>query len=73
MYDYFGVSTRLLISDNLKTRILSNKKYEDPIVNRAYQELADYYQTAVLPARVLAPEDKAAVEGTVGQVTSYYC
>jgi transposase len=71
MYDYFEASTRLLIPDNLKTGILSNKKYEDPIVNRAYQELADHYQTAVLPARVLAPKDKAAVEGTAGQVTSH--
>jgi transposase len=71
MYEYFGASTRLIIPDNLKTGILSNKKYEDPIVNRAYQELADHYQTAILPARVLAPKDKAAVEGTAGQVTSH--
>ncbi len=71
MYEYFGASTRLLIPDNLKTGILSNKKYEDPIVNRAYQELADHYQTAILPARVLKPKDKAAVEGTAGQVTSH--
>lgn len=71
MYEYFGASTRLLIPDNLKTGILSNKKYEDPIVNRAYQELSDHYQTAILPARVLKPKDKAAVEGTAGQVTSH--
>jgi transposase len=71
MYEYFGASTRLLIPDNLKTGILSNKKYEDPIVNRAYQELADHYQTALLPARVATPKDKAAVEGTAGQVTSH--
>jgi transposase len=71
MYKYFGASTRLLIPDNLKTGILSNKKYEDPIVNRAYQELVEHYQTAILPARVLAPKDKAAVEGTAGQVTSH--
>lgn len=71
MYEYFGASTRLLIPDNLKTGVLSHKKYEDPVINRAYQELADYYQTALLPARVLAPKDKAAVEGTAGQVTSH--
>ncbi len=71
MYEYFGTSTRLIIPDNLKTGILSNKKHEDPIVNRAYQELADHYQTAILPARVLAPKDKAAVEGSAGQVTSH--
>jgi len=57
--------------DNLKTAILSNKKYEDPIVNRVYQELAEHYQTAILPARVLAPKDKAAVEGAAGQATSH--
>jgi len=71
MYEYFGASTRLLIPDNLKTGIVSNKKYEDPIANRAYQELADHYQTALLPARVAAPKDKAAVEGTAGQVTTH--
>lgn len=71
MYEYFDASTRLLIPDNLKTGVLSHKKYEDPVINRAYQELADYYQTALLPARVLAPKDKTAVEGTAGQVTSH--
>lgn len=71
MYEYFGGTTRLLTPDNLKTGILSNKKYEDPVTNRSYQELADHYQTALLPARVLAPRDKAAVEGTVGNLTSH--
>jgi hypothetical protein len=71
MYEYFGGVTRLLIPDNLKVGILSNKKHKDPVVNRAYQELADHYQTALLPARVLAPRDKAAVEGTVGNLTSH--
>lgn len=71
MYEYFGGVTRLLIPDNLKVGILSNKKFEDPVANRSYQELADYYHTALLPARVLAPRDKAAVEGTVGNLTSH--
>jgi len=71
MYEYFGGGARLLIPDNLKVGILSNKKYEDPVANRAYQELADHYRTALLPARVLAPRDKAAVEGTVGNLTSH--
>lgn len=44
---------------------------EDPISNRAYQELADYYRSALLPARVLAPRDKAAVESNVGKVTTH--
>lgn len=61
----------MLTPDNLKVGILSNRKYEDPVANRSYQELADRYQTALLPARVLAPRDKAAVEGSVGNLTSH--
>lgn len=71
MYEFFGGVTRILTPDNLKVGIVSNKKYEDPVVNRSYQELADHYHTALLPARVLAPRDKAAVEGSVGNLTSH--
>ena len=71
MYEFFGGATRILTPDNLKVGILSNRKYEDPVVNRSYQELADHYHTALLPARVLAPRDKAAVEGSVGNLTSH--
>jgi len=71
MLGHFKGSSRLLIPDNLKVGILSNRKYEDPVANRSYQELADYYQTALLPARVVSPRDKAAVEGSVGNLTSH--
>ena len=70
LYSYLGGSTRLLVSDNLKTGVIQNRKHEDPVFNRSYSELAEHYKTALLPARVLAPKDKAAVEGTVGQLTS---
>ena len=63
--------TRILVSDNLKIGVISNKKNDDPVMNRCYQELADYYKTALLPARVLSPKDKAAVEGEVGKLTSH--
>ena len=71
MYGFLGGVTRILTPDNLKVGILSNRKYEDPVINRSYQELSDHYHTALLPARVLAPRDKAAVEGSVGNLTSY--
>ena len=50
MYEFFGGATRILIPDNLKVGILSNRKYENSVVNRSYQELADHYHTALLPA-----------------------
>ena len=70
LFNFLGGSTRLLVSDNLKTGVIKHKKYEDPILNRSYSELAEHYGTALLPARTLAPRDKAAVEGSVGQLTS---
>lgn len=69
MYAYFGGSTRLLVCDNLKTGVIKNKKHDDPVFNKSYEELAEHYNTALLPARVLAPKDKAAVEGSVGVLT----
>ena len=71
MYRYFGGVTKILVSDNLKTGVISHKKGEDPVLNRCYQEMAEHYKTTILPARVLAPKDKAAVEGSVGKLTTH--
>lgn len=63
-YEYFGGVTRLLIPDNLKTGVTRNTRYET-VLNRSYQELAEYYGTAIVPARVEHPKDKSHAEGTV--------
>ena len=63
-YEYFGGVTRLLIPDNLKTGVIKNTRYET-VLNRSYQELAEYYDTAIVPARVEHPKDKSHAEGTV--------
>lgn len=69
-YRYFDGVTRLLVPDNLKTGVNENKKYEDPVLNKSYQEMADHYGATIIPTRVRAPKDKAAVEGTVGVITT---
>lgn len=63
-YEYFGGATRLLIPDNLKTGVISHTRYEVKL-NQSYQELADHYGTAIVPARVRHPQDKSLAEGTV--------
>lgn len=63
-YEYFGGATRLLIPDNFKTGVIKNTRYET-VLNRSYQELAEYYDTAIVPARVEHPKDKSHAEGTV--------
>jgi len=70
MYNYFGGSTRLLIPDNLKVGIDKNTRYET-ILNRSYSEMADYYDTAIIPARVDKPQDKSAAEGTVKHTSTW--
>lgn len=67
-YSYFGGVTRLLIPDNLKAGIVKNTKYET-IINRSYQEMAEYYGTAIVPCRVKRPQDKSLAEGSVKYVS----
>ena len=69
-YSYFGGVTRLLIPDNAKTATITNNLYE-VILNRSYQEMAEHYGTAIVPARVRKPDDKAAVEGSVRFVSTW--
>jgi transposase len=67
---YFGGVTALLVSDNLKSGITKACFYE-PNVNRTYQEMADHYDTAILPARPKKPKDKAVVEVAVQVATRW--
>jgi transposase len=61
--------TRILVPDNLKTGVTKRTKSE-VVLNRTYQEMAEHYGTAVIPARVRPPKDKATVEGVVGNVST---
>jgi transposase len=54
----------LVVPDNLKSGVTSPCFY-DPELNRTYQDLAEHYGTAILPARVRKPRDKAKVEAGV--------
>jgi hypothetical protein len=69
-YGYFGGVTRILVPDNLKTGITKHTRQET-VINKAYQELAEHYRTAVIPARVRSPKDKATVEGSVGVISTW--
>ena len=69
-YSYFGGATRLLIPDNLKTGVIKNTRYET-ILNRSYHEMAEYYDTAIVPTRVEHPKDKSLVEGSVKYASTW--
>lgn len=69
-YKHFGGSTRILVPDNLKTAVTKHGRSE-VFLNRTYQEMAEHYNTAVIPARPASPKDKANVEGTVGVISTW--
>lgn len=69
-FRYFGGITRIIQCDNLKTGVTSHRKGE-VILNKAYNDMAEHYGTAILPCRVRAPKDKAMVEGTVGVISNF--
>jgi transposase len=63
-FQYFAAVPHLIVPDNLKSGVLESSLYE-PTLNPTYQDLADHYHTAVLPARPRKPRDKAKVENGV--------
>jgi transposase len=63
-FAFFGGAARQIVCDNLKAGVTAACRYE-PGISRAYQDMAAHYGTAVLPARVRRPRDKAKVEVAV--------
>jgi transposase len=63
-FRYFGGLTEIVVPDNLKAGVKKACRYE-PDINPSYQELAEHYGVAVLPARAGKPRDKAKVEVAV--------
>jgi len=71
MFEYFGgVPLRILI-DNLKSGVIKPDLY-DPKLNRAYQEMAEFYDCFIDPCRVRHPKDKGKVERDVQTVRQQF-
>lgn len=61
---FFGGVPAAIVPDNLKSAVSRAHRYE-PELNPAYQDFAEHYAIAILPARVRKPRDKAKVEAGV--------
>lgn len=64
---FFGGVPECIVPDNLKSGVTAPCRYE-PGVNRSYQEFAEHYGVAILPARPHKPRDKSKVEKAVQEV-----
>lgn len=63
-FGFFGGVPEIVVPDNLKAAVRKTHRYT-PDLNPAYQQMARYYQTAIVPARPYKPKDKAKVETAV--------
>lgn len=64
MFEFFGGTPKIVVPDNLKSAITKASK-NNPITNKEYQKMLDYYEIIALPARPYKPKDKSPVEKSV--------
>lgn len=67
-YEYYGGVPKVTIPDNTKTAVIK-PDLVDPVLNKAYNEMARHYHTTIIPARAGKPKDKAADENMVGHIS----
>lgn len=63
-FAFLGGVPEIVVPDNLKSGVTKPCRYE-PDINPTYHAMAAHYGTAVIPARVRKPRDKAKVEAGV--------
>ena len=61
---FYGGVPAAIVPDCLKSAVTKPDKYE-PQINETYNDFARHYQTVILPARALHPQDKALAENFV--------
>ena len=66
-FAFFGAVPRRIVLDNLKAAIVK-ACFEDPVVQRSYQELAEHYGFLLAPCRIRTPQHKGKVESGVHYV-----
>jgi len=62
--EYFEGVAEITVPDNPKSAVIKPCWYE-PELNPTYQDMAQHYDTAIIPARPKKPRDKAKVENAV--------
>jgi transposase len=63
-FEFLQGAPAIVVPDNLKAGVTKACRYE-PSVNRSYQQMAEFYGVAVVPARPFKPRDKAKAEAGV--------
>jgi len=67
MFNFFGGVPKVIYLDNLKTGVIKPDLY-NPLINKAYAELSEYYECFLNPCRGAKPKHKPIVESDVQTV-----
>lgn len=70
MYGFFGGVATRLVCDNLKKPVVSHPKEGAVVLTADYEALGNHYQTAIMPASIRKPKQKASVEGTAEKIAT---
>ena len=71
MYEYWGGVPERTVCDNLKTGVVKHPREGEIVLNDAYEALGEHYMTAIMPAQVRKPKQKASAEGTVKDAATW--
>lgn len=71
MFNFFSGVPKVIYLDNLKTGVIKPDLY-NPIINKAYAELAEYYECFLNPCRVATLKDKPIVERDVQTIREQF-
>jgi transposase len=63
-FESMGGCPAIVVPDNLRSGVTRAHRYE-PEINATYQEMADHFGVAIIPARSYKPRDKAKAEAGV--------
>lgn len=68
-FTFFGGVTKMIIPDNPTTSTHQRRRGDrERVINARYQQLAEHYGCAIVPARPRRPRDKASVENAVNVI-----
>ncbi|MEA5020489.1 MAG: IS21 family transposase [Gordonibacter sp.] len=71
MYEFFGGVPERTVCDNCKTAVVKHPREGEIVLNDAYEALGEHYMTAIMPAQVRKPKQKASAEGTVKDAATW--
>ena len=63
---YFGGVPSIVVCDNCKQAVITNRDWIEPELNKDYAAWAEHNHTVIMPAKVRRPKYKSSVENAVG-------